>query len=83
MGFVQQSRGEVMCPDPDNDKKFVGGIFSYKDHVSLEFSEGAALSDREGHLIGSGKKRRHLKLTNVDDVCSKAARTFLVQVLSQ
>jgi hypothetical protein len=39
--FVPKYGGEVLAPYPDDDKKFVGGIFTYKDHVSLEFSQGA------------------------------------------
>ena len=38
--FVSKYGGEVLATDPDSDKKFVGGIFSYEDHVSLDFSEG-------------------------------------------
>ena len=39
-----------------------GGVFAYKEHVSVEFSHGAGISDTFGHLEGSGKLRRHIKL---------------------
>ena len=42
--FVPKYGGEVLAPDADSDKKFVGGIFSYKDHVSLEFPVTARLA---------------------------------------
>lgn len=45
-----------------------GGVFAYKTHVSVEFSHGAHIQDTLGHLEGSGKGRRHLKLRGVDDI---------------
>jgi hypothetical protein len=79
--FVPKYGGEVLAPDPDSDKKFVGGIFAYKDHVSLEFSEGASFDDPDGVLEGKGKNRRHLKFTAVEDVKGKGVEGFLKQAL--
>jgi hypothetical protein len=79
--FVPKYCGEVLAPDADSDKKFVGGIFSYKDHVSLEFSEGASFDDPDGRLEGKGKNRRHLKFVTVEDVEGKGAEGFLKQAL--
>lgn len=53
------------------------GIFSYTKHVSLEFSEGAALSDPHGVLEGQGKGRRHIKLTTVQDIADKQVAEYL------
>lgn len=53
------------------------GIFSYANHVSLEFSNGAALPDRHKVLEGDGKLRRHIKLTNMQDVKSKHVSDYL------
>lgn len=75
--FVPKYGGEVLAPYPDDDKKFVGGIFAYKDHVSLEFSEGASFDDPDGRLEGKGKNRRHLKFTAAEDVEAKGAEGFL------
>ena len=75
--FVPKYGGEVLAPYPDDDKTFVGGIFSYKDHVSLEFSKGASFDDPDGVLEGKGKNRRHLKFTAVDDVEGKGTEGFL------
>ena len=73
--------GEVLAHDPDSDKKFVGGIYVYKDHVSLEFSQGASFDDPDARLEGKGKNRRHLKLMTVEDVMGKGAEEFLKQAL--
>jgi hypothetical protein len=79
--FLPKYGGEVLAPDPDSDKTFVGGIFSYKDHVSLEFSQGASFDDPDGRLEGKGKNRRHLKFVTVEDVTGKDAEGFLKQAL--
>ena len=79
--FVPKYGGEVLAHDPDSDKKFAGGIFAYKDHVSLEFSVGASFDDPDGRLEGKGKNRRHLKFETVEDVADKGAEGFLKQAL--
>lgn len=53
------------------------GIFSYTQHVSLEFSEGAALPDPHGVLEGQGKGRRHIKLAMVQDIADKQVTGYL------
>lgn len=79
--YLKKYGGEVIAPKPDDDS-FVGGIFEYKEHVSLEFSQGASFDDPEGHLEGEGKERRHLKFQSVEDVEDKNANAFLRQALS-
>lgn len=81
ISYAKKYGGEVIVPDPDNTTKFVGGIFAYAAHMSLEFSEGASFADPNGYLEGKGKARRHLKLTSVAEVEAKDARGFLEQAL--
>jgi hypothetical protein len=47
------------------------GVFAYKKHVSVEFSNGARIPDGLGHLEGSGKARRHVKLYTAEDLKAK------------
>ncbi|MBU1775230.1 MAG: DUF1801 domain-containing protein [Gammaproteobacteria bacterium] len=54
------------------------GIFSYANHVSLEFSAGASLPDKHKVLEGDGKLRRHIKLTAVQDIEGKHVRDYVV-----
>lgn len=54
------------------------GIFSYNNHVSLEFSAGASLSDKHKVLEGDGKLRRHIKLAAIQDIESKHVLDYLV-----
>ena len=53
------------------------GIFVYKQHVSVEFSNGAAIVDPHGLLEGKGKGRRHLKLHTLEDVENKHLADYL------
>jgi hypothetical protein len=53
------------------------GVFAYKAHVSVEFSDGAAITDPFGHLEGAGKGRRHVKLRSVADIQDKQLATYL------
>ncbi len=55
------------------------GHFAYKNHVSLEFTEGASFDDPDHLLEGSGKMRRHLKFYAMDEVTSKDPARFLRQ----
>lgn len=80
--YVSKYGGEVIVPDADDDKHFVGGIFSYNEHVSLEFSEGASFDDPDGLLEGKGKNRRHLKFQTLKDVEDKDVRSFLKQAFA-
>jgi hypothetical protein len=53
------------------------GIFAYSGHVSLEFGSGAKIVDELGHLEGSGKLRRHLKIVTVADIETKKLAAYL------
>lgn len=55
----------------------VGGLFAYRDHVSVEFSNGAQLSDPHRVLAGSGKYRRHIKLAHPTDVTHKHVADYV------
>lgn len=53
------------------------GVFAYRQHVSLEFSEGAGLADPGQVLEGTGKYRRHIKLRGVDDIAGKQVGRYI------
>jgi hypothetical protein len=74
-------------PDTTKEVKYGGvlfagargfcGIFSYAAHITLEFGEGAALSDPQAALSGKGKGRRHLKFVNEDEANLLQAKHFI------
>ena len=74
--------GRVFACEPGKHASLVCGHFIYKQHVSLEFSNGARLTDPHGVLEGKGKHRRHVKLTSVDQVAEKSVRDLLQQAFS-
>jgi len=53
------------------------GVFAYSAHVSLEFGHGAAMPDPHQVLQGSGKLRRHIKLTSVEDIAARHVAHYL------
>jgi len=53
------------------------GVFSYTDHVSLEFARGAELPDKHRMLEGEGKLRRHIKLRAAPELFSKNVREYV------
>ena len=61
--------------------QLVAGIFSYKNHISIEFGNGAEFSDPSGLLEGKGKMRRHFKIVESADLDDKKAAFFIKQVM--
>ena len=61
------------------EKELIGGIFVYKEHVSVEFSQGMSFHDPEGILEGKGKYRRHIKLHGLEEVGEKRVADFVAQ----
>jgi hypothetical protein len=74
--------GIVFELEPGNHKTLVCGHFVYKNHVSLEFTNGYKLCDPKGVLEGNGKYRRHIKLVRQDDISEKSVRSMLEQAFS-
>jgi hypothetical protein len=58
------------------------GIFSYTAHISVEFGAGAQLHDEFKVLEGTGKFRRHIKLTHEQDIEHKHLPAYLAQALA-
>lgn len=54
------------------------GVFSYANHISLEFGAGASLPDKFNVLEGKGNIRRHIKLLSAQDISEKHIREYLV-----
>ncbi len=73
--------GTVIELIEDKPKTRIGGFYGYAEHVTLEFTAGADLADPAHELEGCGKKRRHLKLSRVEDIADKGCRGFLEQAI--
>jgi hypothetical protein len=59
--------------------ELIGGIYSYKEHVSIEFSHGVTFSDPHHILEGGGKHRRHIKIRSLSDIKEKLVVSFIQQ----
>ena len=57
------------------------GVFAYKEHVSVEFGQGAKIKDSFGFLEGAGKGRRHIKLATPEDIRTKKLAEYLLLAL--
>ena len=53
------------------------GVFAYAKHVSVEFGRGCDLEDAHGVLEGSGKLRRHIKLSALTDITTKFLASYV------
>jgi len=62
--------------------QLVGGIYLYKQHISIEFSDGAKFNDKSGLLEGKGKMRRHLKILEKNDLIGKNIRIYIKQAVN-
>jgi hypothetical protein len=62
--------------------QLIGGIYVYKQHISIEFSHGAQFTDSDGFLEGKGKLRRHLKILDINDVKNKAINIYIKQAVT-
>ncbi len=61
----------------------IGGVFPYKKHLSIEFSNGAEFTDPSSLLEGKGKKRRHLKIYTAEDIGTKNTEYFVRQAVGE
>lgn len=55
------------------------GLFVSTHHVSMEFSEGAQLTDPDNLLEGTGKYRRHIKFKSLSEIKKSAVTALLRQ----
>jgi len=61
--------------------QLVGGIYLYKQHISIEFSNGANFNDKGNYLEGIGKMRRHLKIIEKNDLIDKEVGFYIKQAV--
>ncbi len=77
--FVAKYGGTMVEAIPGEMKSQFCGVFAYKNHVSLEFTNGCDLKDSDKILEGSGKFRRHIKFAKLSDIEGKQSESFLRQ----
>jgi hypothetical protein len=60
--------GTLYTLKPDEKEGQFCGVFPYKDHVQLAFSNGTALKDPKHVLAGTGKFRRHINFSGLQEI---------------
>ena len=63
------------------DEEMFAGLFAYKKHVSLEFSNGHRMKDPDQRLEGKGKYRRHIKLLSKNDIDNLNVAYYVKQAI--
>lgn len=63
------------------DAEMFSGVFVYKNHITIEFSNGFLMKDPDKQLEGKGKHRRHLKIKRKEDILNKELAYFVKQAM--
>lgn len=79
---VKKYGGTLFTVTPDINESQFCGVFIYKNHAQISFSNGAQLSDVKGLLKGSGKYRRHVNFVPADDINFAYLEKLLKQAAS-
>lgn len=79
VGFVPKYGGKLFEAVASDASSQFGGYFFYKNHMNIEFTKGVDLVDPAGLLRGSGKLRRHVKITKLQDLQAAALRALIAQ----
>ena len=53
------------------------GIMPYSKYISVIFDRGSEINDSNNILEGSGKKMKHIKIFNMDDIKDKNVKYYI------
>lgn len=74
---INKYGGTLYTLKPDEKESQFCGIFQYKNHVQLAFSQGALLNDPDVQLEGSGKQRRHINIQDEQGINEAALKKLV------
>lgn len=57
--------------------KLLCGLFTRKNHISIEFGKGSEMDDPYSVLEGTGKERRHIKISAYRDIEEKKVQYYV------
>ena len=75
---VAKYGGTLFTLKPKEKEGQFCGVFIYNKHVQISFSRGVDVYDPKKLLLGSGKLRRHINFTSIEDVKQKDLKNLLV-----
>jgi len=61
---------------------YVCAILIHKAHINLEFWRGAELKDPENRLEGTGKKMRHLKISDESEIDAQYIKNLIKESIA-
>lgn len=76
---VSKYGGILFTVKPEEKEGQFCGVFIYKQHAQISFSQGVQLNDSNNTLSGSGKFRRHVNYTSIEEVNFQDLENLLVQ----
>ncbi len=76
---VKKYGGTLFTLHPDKKEGQFCGVFVQAKHVQISFSKGAELKDTKKLLSGSGKLRRHINYSLLQDVNFDELKPLLKQ----
>lgn len=80
---VQKYGGVLYTLYPEEKEGQFCGLFVFKSHVQLSFSQGAALDDPAGLLAGNGKVRRHVNFETPEQIDETGLSALILQASKQ
>lgn len=81
VSLVPKYGGTLYTLRPDEKEGQFCGVFPYKAHVQLAFSEGTMLQDPAGALEGTGKLRRHVNFSGLEDIDDDVIAALIVEAV--
>jgi len=76
---ISKYGGTLFTVKPEEKEGQFCGVFAQKHHVQLSFSKGVELEDPKSLLEGSGKLRRHINYSSLDDVSFEDLEALVIQ----
>ncbi len=61
---------------------FVSAIVLHKDHVNLQFARGSEIKDPSKMLEGTGKKIRHVKIYNSNQINTVELKNLIIEAVN-
>lgn len=76
---VSKYGGVLFTVNPEEKEGQFCGVFIYTQHVQVSFSKGTQLDDPKNLLKGSGKFRRHVNFTSINEVSFADLKNLIIQ----
>lgn len=80
---TKKYEGTLFTLKPEEKEGQFSGVFSYKTHVQISFSEGVHLDDPDELLCGKGQGRRHINIKSAEEFDAPKLKQALIKLIKQ